>query len=151
VPDCLPPSQPAPHDGRYHLAGDPWPLYGALDRATVWAEWARATDGGVRPEDDRRNLCVFEADLLVLDLRDAAVRAALSVTLEQLVAAWSTEAPNEACIRAARQAVAFGADGLIVPSAARSEGWTVVVLPAAFGKLHRRSRRTTTPAPPSQG
>jgi RES domain-containing protein len=123
-------------------------MYAALDVATVWAEWARATGGGVRPEDDRRSLCVFDADLAVLDLRDDAVRAELGVSVDELVADWSTAAPNEACLGVARRAVGVGAQAMIVPSAARSGGWTVVILPVAFGALRRRSRRTVTPAPP---
>jgi RES domain-containing protein len=123
-------------------------MYGALDAPTVWAEWARATGGAVRPEDDRRSLCVFDADLVALDLRDAAVRAALGVSIEELVGDWSMAAPNEACLRVARRAVAAGAQAVIAPSAARPGGWTIVILPSAFGGLRRRSRRTTTPAPP---
>ncbi|HEX5579208.1 MAG TPA: hypothetical protein VFY43_06050, partial [Candidatus Limnocylindria bacterium] len=70
VPGCLPPEQPAPHPGRYHRAGDPWPLYAALDRDTMWAEWRHATDPPPRPDDDPRWVCALEADLMVLDLRD---------------------------------------------------------------------------------
>ncbi|MCI0345631.1 MAG: RES family NAD+ phosphorylase [Chloroflexi bacterium] len=131
------------------MIGGPWPLYGALDRETVWAEWARSTGGAVRPEDDPRALCTFEADLRVLDLREAAVREALGMTLAALRADWSDRAPNAACLRVARQAAERGADGFIVPSAARDDGWCLDVLPAAFAKVRQVSRRAVTPAPPA--
>jgi len=147
VPDCLPPREPAPYAGRYHRAGEPWPLYGALDEATIWAEWARATGGGVQPADDSRSLCRFSADLDVLDLRDPAVREALGVSVEALVADWSDTASNVTCLRVARRAVELGADGFVVPSAARPGGWCIDVLPTSFSKLRRTSRRTLIPAP----
>jgi RES domain-containing protein len=149
VPDCLPPREPAPYAGRYHRAGEAWPLYGALDEATIWAEWARATGGGVQPADDPRSLCRFTADLEVLDLREPAVREALGVSVDELIADWSEAEPNEACLRVARRAVDLGADAFIVPSAARPGGWCVDVLPAGFSKLRRSSRRTMIPAPPA--
>ena len=131
------------------MAGDPWPLYGALDRETVWAEWARSTSGNVRPEDDLRALCAFDADLRVLDLRKARVREALGVTTVQLRADWSDVAPNEACLRVARRAAELGADGFIVPSAALDDGWCVDVLPGGYAKLRQVSRRAVVPAPPT--
>ena len=91
--------QPAPHPGRYHLVGDPWPMYGSIDEATVWAEWSQATGGGVDPEDDPRWLCTFDADLAVIDLRRPEVLAALGVTIEQLSAAWAPGKPNRACLK----------------------------------------------------
>ena len=149
VPDCLPPREPAPYAGRYHRVSEAWPLYGALNEATIWAEWARATGGGVQPADDPRSLCRFTADLDVLDLREPAVREALGVSDDELVADRSEAEPNQACLRVARRAVELGADGFIVPSAARPGGWCIDVLPAGFSKLHRTSRRTVTPAPPA--
>ena len=122
-------------------------MYGSLEVATVWAEWARATGGGVRPEDDPRRLCVFRADLIVLDLRDAAVRSELGVTLDELVADWSDESPNDACLGLVHRAAELSADALIVPSAARPGGWNVAVRPAAFSKLRRTERHTSIPAP----
>jgi hypothetical protein len=148
VPACLPPAQPAAHSGRYHGPGDPWPLYGALDEPTIWAEWAHATAGAVRPDDDPRWCCVFEANLAVLDLRDDATRASLDVGLADLVAPWSPDRPNRACRRVMGAALAAGADAIIVPSAALPGGWSIDVLPAAFGRLHLIAREPVTPAPP---
>ncbi len=148
VPACLPPGGLAPHAGRYHGVGDAWPLYGALDEATIWSEWALATGGAVRPADDPRWRCIFEADLAVLDLRDEATRATLRVTLDDLVAPWSPERPNQACRRAMAAAVAVGADALIVPSAARPGGWCIDVLPAAWTRLDLVARDQVTPMPP---
>ena len=131
------------------MTGGPWPLYGALDRDTVWAEWSRSTGGAVRPEDDARALCTLEADLRVLDLREARVREALGVTLAALRADWSDLAPNAACLRVARRAEELGADGFIVPSAARDDGWCLDVLPVAFAKVRQVSRRAVIASPPS--
>src|SRR5207237_5002815 len=80
VPGCLPPSQPAPHAGRFHERGDPWPLYAALDPDTMWAEWSRATSGAVAPTEEERNVCTLDLEPRVLDLRSAATRDALGVT-----------------------------------------------------------------------
>jgi hypothetical protein len=145
VPDCLPPEQPAPHAGRYHRPGDPWPLYASLDRETMWAERAHATDGRIPPEEDPRWVCAFDADLAVLDLRDAATRKALRVTLGELTAAWSPEAPNPATLRVAAVARDLGVDGMVIPSAARESGWNLAVLPSGFERLQLASRRRATP------
>jgi hypothetical protein len=149
VPACVPPAETAPHAGRYHGPGDPWPLYGALDETTIWAEWAHATGGAVRPADDPRWRCVFEADLAVLDLRDEGTRAALGVSLDDLVAPWSPDRPNRACRRVLAAALAARADAIIVPSAAHANGWSIDVLPGAFGRLRLLSRDEVTPAPPA--
>ena len=151
VPACAPPAERAPHGGRYHGPGDPWPLYGALDEATIWAEWAHATGGAVRPEDDPRWRCLFDADLAVLDLRDDGTRATLRVTLADLVAPWSPDRPNRACRRVMEAALAAGADAIIVPSGALSGGWSIDVLPHAIGRLHLVSRDQVVPTPPSRG
>jgi RES domain-containing protein len=146
VPACLPPVQPAPHPGRYHAAGDPWPLYAALDRDTMWDEWRRATDAAIAPTDDERWVCTLDVDLAVLDLRDAATRSALGVTLDELVGPWSPERPNRAARRVARAARELGVDGLVVPSAARAGGWNLAVLPEAFDRVRMVARRRSEPA-----
>jgi hypothetical protein len=79
-------------------------------------------------------------------LRDARVREALGASLEELRADWSDLAPNATCLRLARQAMAAGAEGFIVPSAATADGWCIDVLPAGFGKLRLVSRRAVVPA-----
>src|SRR3989304_5030480 len=111
VPGCQPPFQPAPHPGRYHLAGDPWPMYGSVEEPTVWVEWAHATGGGVAPEGDPRWLCVFDADLSVLDLRRPEILDALNVTVDDLNADWAPGAPNSACLKVSAAAAAAGAGG----------------------------------------
>jgi RES domain-containing protein len=151
VPACAPPLQPAPHPGRYHRAGDPWPLYAALDEPTIWAEWQHATGGAVQPDDDPRWRCIFDAELDpldLLDLRDPATRRALGVTLESLRASWSPTAPNDDCLAVTSAAAEMGLDGIIVPSAAAPDGWSIDVLPPAFGKLRLVARDRVIPAPP---
>lgn len=148
MPGCLPPQQPAPHPGRYHGAGDPWPLYAALDRDTMWAEWARASDAPRQPDDDPRWVCELEVDLTVLDLREPATRRALRVGLPGLTGRWSPDAPNRDARRVARAAAELGVDGAIVPSAAADGGWNLFVVPRAFERVRMRRRRRET-APPS--
>jgi RES domain-containing protein len=145
VPGCLPPLQPAPHAGRYHRPGDPWPLYASLDRDTMWAEWRHATDGAIRPEDDPRWVCALELDLRVLDLRDPATRRALRVGERQLTAAWAPDDPNQAALRVMRAARELGVDAVVVPSAARRDGWNVAVLPGAFERVRLVRRRREAP------
>jgi RES domain-containing protein len=128
--------------------GDPWPLYAALDRETMWAEWAHATGGAVRPEDEERWVCRLDVDLAVLDLRDAATRRALGIDERDLVGDWSPEAPNAATLRVAAVATELGVDGMVVPSAAREGGWNLAVLPRAFDAVRLASRRRSTPSPP---
>jgi hypothetical protein len=148
IPGCLPPDQPAPHAGRYHASGGPWPLYAALDRDTMWAEWARATAGAVAREEEDRVVCTLDLDLRVLDLRSEPTRKALGVTLAELTGEWSPGAPNRACLAVARAARDAGADGFVVPSAARADGWNVAVLPTAFRRVvvARQIRARPTPA-----
>ena len=69
-------------------------MYGSIQEPTVWAEWSHATRGGVAPEDDPRWLCVFDADLSVLDLRRPEILDALDVTVDHLNADWAPGAPN---------------------------------------------------------
>lgn len=151
VPGCLPPAQPAPHPGRFHRPGDPWPLYASLDRDTMWAEWEHATGGAVAPEDDPRAVCALDLDLSVLDLRDPATRRALRLSERQLTAAWAPDAPNQAALRVMRAATELGVDAVVVPSAARPGGWNVAVRPPAFERVRLASRRREVPRPPGRG
>lgn len=86
----------------------------------------------------------------MLDLRDEGMPAALGVTLDELIGPWSPDHPNPACRGVMAAALAAGADAIIVPSAARPGGWTIAVLPAAFGGLRLVARETVTPAPPER-
>ena len=124
-------------------------MYGSIEEQTVWAEWSHATGGGVAPEDDPRWLCVFDADLLVLDLRRPEVLDALHVTVDDLNADWAPGAPNAACMKASAAAVATGAAGMIVPSAAHPGAWNLVVLPSGFSGLERIKRQHKIPEPPT--
>ncbi len=141
MPGCLPPEQPAPHAGRYHRPGDPWPLYASLDSATMWAELEHASDGAVAPSENPRWVCSLDVDLRVLDLRDPATRRALRTSLAALTGPWSPQSPNRAALRAMGAARSLGVDGLVVPSAARDDGWNLVILPPAFDRVRLRSRR----------
>jgi hypothetical protein len=118
----------------------------------MWAEWAHATDGGVPPEDDPRWVCALDVDLRVLDLRDPATRRALRAGIVALRGPWSPDQPNPTTLRLARAARQLGVDGMIVPSAARDDGWNLVVLPGAFASVTlRRRRRETAPASAQRG
>lgn len=140
---CFPPPRPAPTDGRYHRAGDAWPLYASLGPTTAWAEWRAATSGAIDPATERRRLWRIDArDLAVVDLRDADVRAALGAELAELIGA---RAP---CQALARRAHRLGAQGMVVPSAAAPDGWNLVVFPRGFSALKRRGSAVRNPAPP---
>ena len=139
----LPPARPAPAPGRYHRAGEPWPLYSSLDPTTAWAEWRAATGGALDPAAERRRLwSVDVTGLLVLDLRRPEARAALGVELADLIGA------RERCQEAARRAQRMGADGLIVPSAAHAGAWNLVVFPSGFGAVRPAGSTVRNPAPP---
>jgi hypothetical protein len=101
----------------------------------MWAEWTRATSGGVDAQKEERTVCTLDLDLHVLDLRMEATRKALGVTHGQLTSAWSPDAPNRACLAVARAARDAGADGFVIPSAAGAGGWNVGVLPSAFDRV----------------
>jgi hypothetical protein len=116
----------------------------------MWSEWRHATDGQVPPEEDPRWVCSLDVDLQVLDLRDPAARRALRVSLAALSAPWSPERPNRATLRVAAAARRLGVDGLIVPSAARDDGWNAVIFPRAFASVTLRNRRRETPRPSEQ-
>lgn len=122
-------------------------MYGSLEELTVWAEWAQATAGGVAPEDDPRWLCVFEADLSVLDFRRPEVRQALDLTIDDLLAGWAPGAPNTHCLRVSVATVAARGDAFIVPSAAKPGAWNLDVLPAGRKKLRRLRRERMIPMP----
>ncbi len=113
----------------------------------MWGELRHATEGAVPANEDPRWVCSLDVDLRVLDLRDAATRRALRTSVAALTGPWSPDAPNVATLRAARVARTLGVDGLIVPSAARPDGWNLVVLPDAFDRVRLRHRRRQV-APP---
>ena len=141
---AFPPDRPASSSARYHRAGDPWPLYAALDAPTVWAEWSGATRGAISPEDETRCLWELEVrDLPVLDLRDAGVREALDITVADLVGA--RDRPQQLGRRARR----MGALGIVAPSAARAGHWSLVVLPAGFGSVSAVDSHAQHPEPPA--
>jgi RES domain-containing protein len=117
----------------------------------MWAEWAHATDGRVPPEQDPRWVCALDVDLRVLDLRDAATRKALRASVPSLRGAWSPDQPNPTTLRVARAARTLGVDGMIVPSAARPDGWNLVILPTAFTSVKLRGRRRETGPPVAAG
>ena len=141
---ALPPDRPAPAPARWHRSGDPWPLYASLEPATAWAEWSAATGGAIDPNDETRRLWTLDVEQLpVVDLRDPAARKALGVDLGSLTGAW--DAPQAL----AERLRALGAQGAVVPSAARPDAWNLVVFPAGFGRVTVRRGRTMHPAPPT--
>ena len=135
---AFPPAVPAPAPARYHDRGDPWPLYAALDEATLWREW-RAANPVATPAERRRLWTLEVAALRVLDLRDGKVVRALGVDLADLVG------PRQAARPLADRARALGAEGMVVPSAAHPGGWNLVVFPEGFRKLRVRTRAVIRP------
>ncbi len=140
---AFPPDRPAPAEGRYHRSGEPWPLYASLEPATVWAEWSAATRGAIDPRTERRRLWRIDVSALpVLDLRRPGVAEGAGVTLDQLTG------PRARAHGLAAVARKLGAEGMVVPSAAREGAWNLVVFPPGFERLRSAGSRTTNPRPP---
>ena len=138
---AFPPDRPAPTEARYHRRGEPWPLYASFEPETAWAEWRAASGGAVRPAGERRRLWRLDVDgLRVLDLRRPAVRRELGVELDDLVG------PRATAQQLGVRARALGAEGLVVPSAARDGHWNLVAFPMAFAKLRVRGSSAGPPA-----
>lgn len=114
----------------------------------MWAEWSRATSGAVEVAGEERTVCTLDLDLRLLDLRSPTTRETLGVTLEQLTGDWSPDTPNRACLAVARAAREAGADGFVVPSAARDGGWNVAVLPGAFDRVRVTRQARSRPKVP---
>ena len=140
----MPPDRPAPTEGRYHRSGEPWPLYASLEPATAWAEWQAATRGAVSPADERRRLWRLDVDrLAVIDLRRPGLAEELGISQRQLTG------PRSRAQGLAARARELGADGLIVPSAARDGAWNLVVFPPGFDRLRVAGSRGMRPRPPA--
>jgi RES domain-containing protein len=112
----------------------------------VWAEWQAATRGAIDPADERRRLWRIEVeDLAVVDLRRPGLAEELGVSEPRLTG------PRSRAHGLAAKARELGADGLIVPSAARSGAWNLVVLPSGFDRLRVAGSRAMHPRPPAVG
>ena len=79
----------------------------------------------------------------MLDLRRVEVRAELDVSLDTLTG------PRSRAHGLARRARTLGAEGMLVPSAARDGAWNLVVFPEGFGRLRITGSRATNPRPPA--
>ena len=140
-----PPHRPAPTEGRYHRPGEPWPLYASLDAPTVWAEWQAATRGAIDPASERRRLWRLDVrDLPGVDLRRDEARTELGVDLEGLT---GLRARAHGLARRARD---LGAEGMVVPSAALTGAWNLVVFPSGFGRVRAAGSRAMHPRPPGR-
>lgn len=78
----------------------------------------------------------------VVDLRRSEVREQLGVDLDDLTG------PRRAAQNLSAQTRELGADGLILPSAARGGKWNLVVFPPAFSKVRVTGSVATRPKPP---
>ena len=108
----------------------------------MWAEWNAATRAAIDPATERRRLWRIDVDgLRVVDLRRSAARDELRVELADLTGA---RASAQALATKARS---LGAEGMIVPSAARAGESNLVVLPSAIGRLTVDGSAITRPAP----
>jgi len=81
--------------------------------------------------------------LAVVDLRRPAVAAELGVSERQLTGM------RARAHGLASRARALGADGLIVPSAARAGAWNLVVFPSGFDRVRVAGSRAMHPRPPA--
>ena len=82
-------------------------------------------------------------DLAVIDLRRVGLAEELGVSERHLTGA-RLRAHGLAAL--ARE---MGADGLIVPSAARAGAWNLVVFPSGFDRLRVAGSRAVRPRPPA--
>jgi hypothetical protein len=62
------------------------------------------------------------------------------------VSAADLVAGRRACHALARRALELGADGLVVPSAARDGGWNLVVFPRGFAAVRATGSTVRNPA-----
>jgi len=81
--------------------------------------------------------------LSVLDLRRPEARDALGVALDDLTG------PRASAQAVAERARSLGADGMLVPSAARRRAWNLVVFPDGFERLGMGRGRNLHPRPPN--
>jgi RES domain-containing protein len=111
----------------------------------VWAEWSAATGGAIDPASERRRLWRIDAsDLPLLDLRRPEVRAELDISLAALTGG------RARAHGLARRARTLGAEGMIVPSAARDGAWNLVVFPGGFARVRVDGSRAMNPRPPDR-
>ena len=111
----------------------------------MWAEWSAATRGAIDPSSERRRLWRIDVrSLPVLDLRRPGLAHDLGVALDQLTG------PRARAHDFAERARELGAQGMVVPSAARDVGWNLVVFPSGFASLHATGSRAMHPHLPAQ-
>jgi RES domain-containing protein len=121
-------------------------MYASLDPATVWAEWEAGTRGAIDPSQEHRRLWKVEVrSLPVVDLRREDVVTELGISLEALTG------PRARAHDLAARARSLGANGMVVPSAARDGGWNLVVFPDGFASVRTSGSRAMHPRPPAQG
>ena len=119
-------------------------MYASLEPATAWAEWNAATSGAIDPTSERRRLWTVDIrGLPVVDLRRPETVRELDVRLEDLTG------PRARAHGLAARARKLGAQGMIVPSAARDGAWNLVVFPSGFDRLRTTGSRVMHPRPPA--
>ena len=79
----------------------------------------------------------------MVDLRRPGLAAELDVNKRQLTG------PRTRAHGLAAKARKLGADGMVVPSAARAGAWNLVVFPSGFGRLRVAGSRAMHPRPPA--
>ena len=112
------------HSGRYHRAGGTRTWYGSSSEDAAWAEFFRhfAEKDIDRSEVTRRVGTISFEGLVALELTDAEIRDALSLTEADLIAD-----DYAVCQRLADRAREAGFEAILAPSAGLPEATTLAI------------------------
>jgi RES domain-containing protein len=129
----------APHGGRWHSAGDPWPAYASSTPEAAMFELLRGFDrerSAPPPLPTRRMSELFVDDLPVVDLANELALEHVGLRREELVEGYDLGPETEHCRAIAAEVRRRPAVlGLLVPSAALPGADVLVIHPAGFRRV----------------
>jgi RES domain-containing protein len=124
-------------EGRYHRPGGIPTWYGSSSEAGAWAEFLHNLPAGVDIDSARRRIGRATFEVVLLDLTDPEVEAALGVSRADL-----TAPDRSVCQQLAEIAVASGLEAVLGPSAAAVGETTLAV----FGQAIKTKSRDVVDA-----